>query len=291
MDKAQIGQVRRFNRVLTQRIGALAESYLTRGRPLGQARVIFEVGSSGNGSDVRTLRIRLGLDAGYMSRLLRALEAQQLVEVRKKPNDARSRQVHLTPRGQVEFEAYERLSDDLAMSILAPLTTTECDRLVKAMGEVEWLLRSVAVDIVVEPTGSRDAAWCLDQYFAELDRRFDGGFDPGLGGGKPAEEEGHFVIARLEGDAVGCGVLRPLGNGVGEIKRVWVSERARGHGVAGKIMERLEALAHGDGFHTLRLDTNKALTEAHALYRKLGYAEISRYNANPYAHHWFEKAL
>jgi DNA-binding MarR family transcriptional regulator len=73
MDGHQIEQVRRFNRVVTQHVGALEESYLRRGRPLGQARLLHEIGS--DGIDVRALRERLKLDSGYLSRLLRSLEA------------------------------------------------------------------------------------------------------------------------------------------------------------------------------------------------------------------------
>ncbi len=76
MDERQIEQVRRFNRVVTQHVGALEDSYLQRGRPLGQARLLHEIGSTG--IDVRSLRERLKLDSGYLSRLLRSLEAQGL---------------------------------------------------------------------------------------------------------------------------------------------------------------------------------------------------------------------
>jgi N-acetylglutamate synthase-like GNAT family acetyltransferase len=102
---------------------------------------------------------------------------------------------------------------------------------------------------------------------------------------------GYLVLARLDGEAVGCGALKRLSDDVGEIKRVWCGSAVRGKGVATGIMDRLEAIARDAGFKTLRLDTNRTLTEAHTLYRKLGYREIGRYNDNPYAHHWFEKRL
>jgi ribosomal protein S18 acetylase RimI-like enzyme len=78
---------------------------------------------------------------------------------------------------------------------------------------------------------------------------------------------------------------------MGEIKRVWTAPSARGLGVAGRIMRQLEQRAAEMGFSAVRLDTNKSLTEAQALYRKLGYREIGRYNDNPYAGHFFEKRL
>ena len=102
---------------------------------------------------------------------------------------------------------------------------------------------------------------------------------------------GLFVIARLDGEAVGCGGFKRLGKTTGEIKRVWTAPSARGLGIARRVVRTLEAAAREAGLKTLRLDTNRALTEAHALYRKEGYREIARFDDNPYADHWFEKKL
>src|SRR5271168_4133711 len=116
MDRTQIQRVRRFNRLVTQRVGALEDHYLSRGRPLGEARLIFEIGV--NGADASALRGRLGLDSGYLSRLLGSLNAQGLVNVEKNAGDARRRRVTLTRNGRAELSSYERLSDKLAASIL-----------------------------------------------------------------------------------------------------------------------------------------------------------------------------
>lgn len=289
-----VARLRSFNRTVTRRIGALDESYLARGRPLGEARLLFEIGSGGT-ADLSELRQRLGLDSGYLSRLLRSLERQGLVEVHRKADDGRAREIALTGTGLEEFRAYDTLSDNLVATILAPLSDAQRERLVLAAGEVERLLRAASVKIAIEPAEGAEAAWCLDRYFAELARRFENGFEVDLGGGAdPADmtpPNGWFVIARLDGRPVGCGVLKRLDATTGEIKRVWCDEDARGMGVATRIMDRLETLARDAGFDRVRLDTNRALSEAHALYRKRGYAGIDRYNDNPYAHHWFEKRL
>lgn len=294
MQSDQIGQVRRFNRVVTRRIGALEDSYLSRGRPLGEARLIFEAGLA-ESVDIRDLRQRLGLDSGYLSRLLRSLEGQGIVKVRRKAADGRVRQVILTQKGRAEFRAYDVLSDELAQSLLSSLDPAQRGRLVAAMAEVERLMRSSMAEIAVEPPESADAQWCLEQYFTELAERFEGGFDVSLGNpGGTADmtpPNGVIVVARLDGKPIGCGVLKRLDADTGEIKRVWVSSLARGMGVASRLMERLEQFGREKGYKLLRLDTNKALTEAHALYRKLGYRDIERYNDNPYAHRWFEKPL
>jgi DNA-binding MarR family transcriptional regulator/GNAT superfamily N-acetyltransferase len=293
MDPVQIQQVRRFNRLVTRRVGALDDSYLSRGRPLGEARLIFEIGLAG--ADARSLRAALDLDSGYLSRLLRALSAEGLVEVARGQGDARVRRVALTAKGRAELAACERLSDELARSILAPLASPERERLLAAMAEVERLLSAGAVVVALEPADSANAVWCLDHYFAELARRFDAGFDPGKG--KPVGAEamspphGWFFLARLDGRPVGCGALRRLSADEGEVKRMWTAPEARGLGVAQRIIAAIEAAARQAGVTVLRLDTNRALKEAHALYRKLGFVETERYNDNPYADHWFEKRL
>jgi DNA-binding MarR family transcriptional regulator len=293
MDRTQIQRVRRFNRLVTQRVGALQDGYLSRGRPLGEARLIFEIGA--DGADASSLRGRLGLDSGYLSRLLRSLDAQGLVTVERKAGDARRRSVALTRKGREELSSYEKLSDDLAASILEPLDPARRDRLMLAMGEVERLLRAAAVEIVAVAAGDAEARWCLDEYFRELTSRFEEGFDPSRDKAGEMSEmtapAGVFMLARLEGDPVGCGGLKRIDEAMGEIKRVWTAPSARGLGVARKIVRRLEAAARDMGLKGVRLDTNRALTEAQALYRAEGYREVERFGDNPYAHHWFAKEL
>ena len=293
MDRTQIQRVRRFNRLVTQRVGALQDGYLSRGRPLGEARLIFEIGV--DGADASSLRGRLGLDSGYLSRLLRSLDAQGLVTVERKAGDARRRSVALTRKGREELSSYEKLSDGLAASILEPLDPARRDRLMSAMGEVERLLRAASVEIVAVAAGDAEARWCLDEYFRELTSRFEEGFDPSRDKAGEMNEmtppAGVFMLARLEGDPVGCGGLKRIDETMGEIKRVWTAPSARGLGVARRIVRRLEAAARDMGLKGVRLDTNRALTEAQALYRTEGYREVARFGDNPYAHHWFAKEL
>lgn len=294
MDPRQIERVRSFNRLVAQRIGALDDSYLSRGRPLGEARVLFEIGRAGC-VDLRGLRSRLGLDSGYFSRLLRSLEGQGLVENARKVEDGRVRVLSLSASGSEEYESYDRLSDDLARSILSGLDDAGRERLVAAMSEVERLMRASAVAMAQEPADSADTRHCLGEYRAELASRFDGGFDPGKGNNLTVEEmtppAGYLLLARLDGQPVGCGALKRLSASEGEVKRVWTSPDARGLGVASRLMDGLEQLARDVGFGIVKLDTNRTLVEAQAMYRKRGYREIAPYNDNPYAHHWFEKTL
>ena len=150
-------------------------------------------------------------------------------------------------------------------------------------------------ELRLEPPDSAAAQWCLEQYFAELAARFDAGFDPARSISASAEEmtppAGFFALALLDGAPAGCGVLKVAGGGTGEIKRMWTAPHARGLGVARQVLRWLEARAREAGLARLRLETNRALTEAQALYRSEGYREVAPFNAEPYAHHWFEKRL
>ena len=151
------------------------------------------------------------------------------------------------------------------------------------------------IDLLPEDPDSPDARWCRDRYFAELAARFEGGFDPEHGGAAGdrdmAPPAGRFLVARRAGDPVGCAGLKLHPGNWAEIKRMWVAPSARGSGLARRLLRELENHARQSGATVLRLDTNRALTEAQALYRREGYSEIPRFNDNPYAHHWFEKAL
>src|SRR5436190_19123679 len=114
MSDARVRQVRSFNRLVTERVGALNNHYLARDRPLGEARLLWEIGA--DGCDVRRLRSRLGLDSGYLSRLLRSLEAAGLTTVGPSEADKRVRTVRLTAAGLAERELLETRSDELATS-------------------------------------------------------------------------------------------------------------------------------------------------------------------------------
>lgn len=291
MDASQIQQVRRFNRLVTRRIGVLTDDYLGRGRPLAESRLLFEVGRTG--ADVRDLRARLSLDSGYLSRLLRALEGQGLLATQPAPHDARVRRVTLTSRGRREVEALDRRSQTLATSLLAPLGEAQRGRLIAAMAEVERLLRASAAEIMPADPASPEARACIGAYLAELDARFEGGFDASRSVSAEPDElmppAGAFLLAWLDGEAVGCGGLKTTGAGVGEIKRMWVAPSTRGLGIAQRLLDALEARASAMGLEVLQLDTNGSLTEARALYLRNGYSEVERYNDNPYADHWFEK--
>jgi DNA-binding MarR family transcriptional regulator/GNAT superfamily N-acetyltransferase len=285
-------QVRSFNRVVTQSVGALQDHYLSRDLPLGEARLLWEVG---DGRDVRELRARLGLDSGYLSRLLRALEGGGYVTVQPSPADRRVRTVRMTAAGRRERAVLDRRSDELAASLLEPLSEPQRERLVAAMADVERLLTAALVRIDVIDPEEPAAQYCLGEYYAELGRRFDDGWDHAVSIAATPEQlrppSGLFAVATLHGEPVGCGALKFHGRAPCELKRMWVAPAARGLGLGRRLLGELESLAAEHGVRAIRLETNKNLTEAIALYRASGYREVDAFNDEPYAHHWFEKRL
>jgi DNA-binding MarR family transcriptional regulator/ribosomal protein S18 acetylase RimI-like enzyme len=293
MDAGMVAQIRGFNRTVTQRAGALSDAFLGRGRPLGQARLLWEIGLAG--SDVRALRSRLDLDSGYLSRLLKSLAAEGLVDIQPSRTDGRVRTAHLTGRGRAERDELDRRADEVATSILRPLTGGQRTRLVSAMAEVERLLAASAVRVEVCDPRHPHARLCERAYFAELARRFDAGFDPAHSHTASVADltppAGLLLVATLHGEPAGCGALRLHGDAPAELKRMWVAPTRRGLGLGRRLLTELEAHAAAHGVRVLRLETNRSLAEAIGMYRTAGYREVAPFNNEPYAHHWFEKTL
>jgi DNA-binding MarR family transcriptional regulator/GNAT superfamily N-acetyltransferase len=289
----EVEQVRRFNRAVTQRVGALSDHYLERARPLGACRVLWEIGVEG--AEVRALRARLDMDSGQLSRLLRSLETEGLIDVVPSPADARIRVARLTDAGITERRQLDDRSDALAHSILRRLDPAQRDELVTAMRSVERLITGSLVQIRIVDPEHPDAKRCLRAYVAELNRRSDIPFDPADGSTAEPHEvrppAGAFLVARLNGDAVGCGAVKHQPGGPTDIKRMWVAESARGLGVGRRLLASLEQLARDSGAPVARLETNRALVEAIAMYRSAGYREVPAFNDEPFAHHWFTKPL
>lgn len=288
-----IDQVRRFNRTVTERVGALNDSFLGRERPLGEARLLWEIGL--DGCEVRLLRARLQLDSGYLSRLLRSLETAALIEVTPSMNDRRIRVARLTAAGLAERAVLDERSDALARSLLAPLTPGQQARLVDAMGEVQRLLSAASVEIVPVDPEHVDARYCLAEYVAELNSRSERGFDPLVGATALPHEvrppAGQFFVAYLHGEAIGCGAVKHNAGAPTEIKRMWISPATRGLGLGRRLLRELEACAIAGGATDARLETSAILTEALNLYRSAGWREVPPFNDEPFADHWFEKTL
>ncbi|MCU1418329.1 MAG: MarR family transcriptional regulator [Schumannella sp.] len=292
MDAEKVAQVRRFNRTVTQRIGALDDSFLSRTRPLAQARVLYEIGNGH--TEVRGLRAWLDLDSGYLTRLLHALERNGLIAIDEDAADRRVRRVTLTDAGRAERAEYERLSDASAEELLEPLGSKQQQRLVEAMAVIEQLMQASAVEFAIVDPAEPAAREATRRYFAELSERFEHGYDPAAAISANDDEvrlpRGLTLLATLHGEPVALGLLKFHGDWA-HLKRMWLSRELRGVGLGSRLLQTLESQAAGHGIRTVRLETNRALTEAIALYHHAGYREVARFNDEPHGDHWFEKEL
>src|SRR5271154_6974262 len=175
MDQLAVEAFRGFNRFYTGAIGILTDRYLGQARPLGEARLLFEIGSEG--AAVQDLRRMLDLDAGYLSRLLRSLQDQGLVQVSSRPADHRARIAELTPEGRAELADLNERAGAVATGLLAPLTSQQREELISALDMVQRRLRLAAISIAVTDPSSPVARQCLAEYAAEIGPRFPEGFD------------------------------------------------------------------------------------------------------------------
>ena len=286
-----VSRVRRFNRAVTSAVGALDTSFLGRGRPLGAARGINAIGHGR--SDVAEIRDYLGLDSGLMSRLLRSLEDEGLVETTTHEDDARRRVATLTRAGRREFAAYEALSNTQAEGFLAQHSQREA--LLAAMDLIASALTRERVGLEEMDPRSEAARYCLREYYSELGRRFKQGFDVSLSRDPDAKDmrrpRGTFIVAMSDTLPIGCVGLKGTDHDYAEIKRLWVAPAARGLRLGRRLMDAAENAARDLGIALLRLDTNSALAEAGQLYRTTGWREIPRFNDDPYPDLFFEKHI
>lgn len=144
-----------------------------------------------------------------------------------------------------------------------------------------------------EPADSPDVRWCFEQYYLELGTVFGYDVDTALplGVAQLTRPSGLVLIVRDRGAPVGCGALKLLGEGIGEIKRMWVAPTARGHGLGRRLLDALEAAAAEAGKTVTRLETNEQLEVALEMYRRRGYVEVAPFNDEPFGTHWFRKEL
>jgi DNA-binding MarR family transcriptional regulator/ribosomal protein S18 acetylase RimI-like enzyme len=287
-----IARLRRFNRAVVREAGALDTSYLGRGRPLGAARVLHLVRPEG--TDVALIRATLGLDSGLMSRFLRALEREHLIETRTDPADRRRSIASLTAAGEAEVAAYLGIIHNQSTEVLAK-AGSRTNEVLAAMDLIATVLNRDQLDIRPADPDAPEALACQRAYFDEVVARVAAARpehfplpDPHSDSYRPPQ--GRFLIAWSDDLPVGCVGLRALGGTTAEVKRLWVHGSARGQGLSRRLMSAIEAEARAMGHRALKLDTNSALTEAVALYRATGWTDIAPYTTPP-ADTWLGKPL
>jgi DNA-binding MarR family transcriptional regulator/GNAT superfamily N-acetyltransferase len=287
-EEEQVAVVREFNRFYTTRLGLLRKRHLDGDWSLTEARILYEIGAS-PGMTASTLQNRLRLDAGYISRLLAMLTKRKVVRQRTSKLDGREKLLTLSATGE---RAVERLNQQSALQIqglLANVNPAERDVLIESLLKVRSILSEEErpavriVQIIRLSKAADDALRLLEEYYEAVNvvQR-----DTPQAIQKIIDEASSGVwLAYLDGEAVGCVVLRNLSATpfAGECKRLYVRPAARGHRIADKLLDALESFARSRGLQSIYLDSYDDLKVAIGLYRKRGYVPCERYNDNPQA--------
>ncbi|MDX8433342.1 bifunctional helix-turn-helix transcriptional regulator/GNAT family N-acetyltransferase [Mesorhizobium abyssinicae] len=294
--KERIDAVRAFNRFYTRQIGLLDEGLLKSPFSLTEARVLYELAHH-DGLVASDLVRDLGLDAGYVSRLLKKFEERGLVERAATEADARRSSIALTQAGRDAFAPLNKDSHAQVQALLDKLPPAEQDRLVKAMGTVQRLLGDQPeprVPYVLRPMQVGDIGWVTrrqgliyaqdygwdetyEALVAEILAEFVRKFDP---------KWERAWIAEREGEVVGSVFLVRKSDAVAKLRLLYVEPSARGLGIGKRLVDECIGFARAKGYRTLTLWTNDILVSARRIYQAAGFelAEEER-------HHSFGKDL
>jgi DNA-binding MarR family transcriptional regulator/predicted N-acetyltransferase YhbS len=280
---AQVSAVRAFNRFYTKRIGALNEGLLASPFSLTEMRVLYELAHRDKPTAAE-LADDLGLDAGYLSRMLAAFAAQGLVARAPSARDGRRRDLSLTEKGRKTFAPFDRASSDEVASMLAGLGPPERRRLVEAMQTIERLLttrerQAAGGRLVLREARAGELGWIVHRHGALYASEYGWGdrFE-----GLVAEVASNFLsrrdpkrercwVAVLDGEIVGSIMLVRKSERVAKLRLLLVEPSARGLGVGRRLVEECVAFARSAGYAKITLWTNPELHAARAIYEKTGF--------------------
>jgi DNA-binding MarR family transcriptional regulator/GNAT superfamily N-acetyltransferase len=293
----RIEAVRRFNRFYTRRIGVLNEGLLDSDFTLTECRILWELAhlEDGAGITATDLGRLLDLDAGYLSRLLRALKERELVKATRNKDDARQSLLQLTPAGRRAFEPLERRSQQDVGVLLSRLSDTQQAELLQAFQRVQSLLdepggKPARNSFILRPHRPGDMGWLVSRHGAlyareyQWDMRFEAlvariaadfidRFD--------AQREACWIAER-DGVNIGCVCLvqardeatnEPVA-GTAQLRLLLVEPSARGLGLGERLVAECHRFAREAGYRRVRLWTNSQLAAAKRIYSKAGYRLI-----------------
>ena len=270
--------VRRFNRFYTRRIGVLGEGLLGSEFSLAEARLIYEL-AQGEHASATALGASLGLDLGYLSRLLQGLRRRGVVGAKRAPQDARQTLLSLTAKGRKAFGALDARSRREMSGMLAPLPAPDRDRLVGAMQTVESLLGAPKKgEIALRAHRPGDLGWVVHRHGVLYAREY--GWDErfeALVAGIVAQFVARFDpvrercwIAERGGEILGSVFVVEHSRTVAKLRLLLVEPQARGLGLGRRLVEACIAFARAKGYRKLVLWTQANLAAARAIYRKAG---------------------
>jgi DNA-binding MarR family transcriptional regulator/GNAT superfamily N-acetyltransferase len=297
--EARVDDVRRFNRFFTRRIGVLREGLLHSPYSLAEARILFEIARRERALTASDLSRDLGLDPGYLSRILARLEQQRLIDKVRSETDARRRFLSLTPEGKEAFSSLDARSREEVAEMLGGLSEREQRRLLEAMGIIEGTLDRGKGFKFSEPFYLRqhepgDMGWVVhrhgvlyakeygwDERFEALVARIVADFVDGY---DPARER--CWIAEMGGEIVGCAFVVRASDTVAKLRLLLVEPEARGLGLGTRLVEECIRFARNRSYEKLTLWTNGVLDAARRIYEEHGFELVEEEE-----HHSFGKDL
>ena len=292
---AQVDAVRHFNRFYTKQIGVLSEGLLESPFSLTEARVIYELAQRGSATATE-LANELGLDPGYLSRIVRKFEQRRLIT--KKPSDADARQsvLSLTARGRKEFEGLNQVSRNQVEEILNDLSSMEQARLLTAMKTIEELLgpslKDERVSYILRPPHAGDMGWVVQSNGSLYAQEY--GWDETYEA-LVAQIVADFVknydqkkercwIAEKNGENIGCVFLVKESKQVARLRLLIVDPKARGLGVGKRLVNECTQFARQAGYKKIVLWTNGVLVAARGIYEKAGYRLVKTEKHHSFGH-------
>lgn len=281
----QVASVRGFNRFYTRLLGLLEEDLLKSGYSLAEVRILYELAHR-KGASATDLVRDLGLDPGYLSRLLKGLQGRGLVRRTSSPDDGRQSVLALTREGHEAFEPIQKASNDQIAILLERLETSDRDRLVASMVEVGRLLGQrceAKAPFILRPPRPGDLGWIVHKQAMLYAREY--GWDETYEG-LVAEIGGAFFrnhdprcercwIAEREAEIVGCVFLVRRDESVAQLRLLYVDAVARGLGIGARLVDECIRWARQTGYSTLMLWTNDVLVSARRIYQAAGFELVS----------------
>ncbi len=291
-----ISAVRRFNRFFTREIGVLREGLLHSPYPLTEARILFELAQRKD-LTAATLCRELGLDAGYLSRILARLEQQGLLDKVVSENDGRQRLLRLTAEGRGAFALLDQRARDEVAEMLAGLSHGDQQRLLKAMRTIQEILGKgqgfkFSEPFFLRPPEPGDMGWVVHRHgalyaqeygwdasfealVAQIVADFINHYDP---------EREHCWIAEIEGEIVGSVFLVQAGESVAKLRLLLVEPKARGLGLGTRLVQECIRFARQCGYQKITLWTNSILVEARHIYKKAGFEIVAQEEIHSFGH-------